>query len=82
MTYSVENKYKSRCTVKKRPSEYKRRQQEHQIAQRRVMDKKNNHRSRDGYNLKKPNSRRNYTIGRNQKKSNKRTESPKRIRKG
>jgi len=40
-----------------------------------------NHRSRGGYNLKKSNGKRNYTIGRNQKKSNKRTESLKEIRK-
>jgi len=46
------------------------------------MDKKNDHRSRDGYNLKKSSDRRNYIIGRNQEKSNKRIGSPKEIGKG
>jgi len=63
MTYSRKNKYKHRCTIKKRPSGYKKEQQEHQIAQERVMGKKSNHRSRDSYNLKKSSDRRNHTIG-------------------
>jgi len=79
MIYSRKNKYESRCTVKKRPSEHKREQQEHQTAQEQVIDKKSNHRSRDSCNQKKPSGRRNYIIGRNQKKPNKRTESSKGI---
>ena len=76
-TYSKKDKYKSRYTIKKRSSEYKREQQGCQTAQRWVIDKKNDHRSKDGYNLKKSNGRRNHNIGRNQEKSNKKTESPK-----
>ena len=67
---------------KKRPSRYKREQQEHQIAQRQVIDKKSDYRSKSGYNPKKSSDRRNYFIGRNQEKPNKRTESPKEIGKG
>jgi len=51
--YSGKDKYKSRCTVKKRPSGYKRGQQGHQIAQERVMNKKSNYKSKDNYNQKK-----------------------------
>jgi len=43
------------------------------------MNKKNNHRSRDSYKLKKSSGKKNHTIGRNQEKLNKKTESPKGI---
>jgi len=46
------------------------------------MDKKSNYRSESGYNQKKPSGRKNHIIGRNQKKQNERTGSPKGIEKG
>ena len=48
-TYSKKDKYKSRCTIKKRLGGYKREQQGHQIAQGQVIDKKSEYRSRSGY---------------------------------
>ena len=43
------------------------------------MDKKNQYRSKSDDDQKKPSGRRNYIIGRNQEKSNKRTGGPERI---
>jgi len=56
-TYSRRDKHESRHIIKKESSRYERRQQGCRIAQGQVIDKKSNHRSRCGYNQKKPNKR-------------------------
>ena len=65
MTYFRKNKHKSRHTLKKESSKYKRRQQGCQDAQGQVMDKKSYHRSSSSSNLKKPSGKRNYFTGGN-----------------
>ena len=65
-TYSRKDKYKDGHFVKKRSSGYKRRQQEHLTAQRRIMDKKNYSRSNNVE--KKQNNRQSRHIERNKKK--------------
>ena len=82
MTYSRKDKYESRYIIWKGSSGHNGREQRYQVIQWWNMDKISQYKRRSSSNQRKPDNKRNYITGRNQVKSDKRTEGSKKIRRG
>ena len=78
-TYSREDKYKSRYSIKKGSSRYKGQQKKYQNAQRQTINKKSQYRSRDSNSQRKLTGRRNYIVERNLKEQHERMRGLERI---